>query len=59
MLKNNPEVRQKIANNSMNLIKKQFLWEKNIKKLTCLFESDYKFREIDPLNNKIDRDLTL
>lgn len=28
MLKNNPEVRQKIANNSMNLIKKQFLWEK-------------------------------
>jgi len=58
-LKDNPKIRQEIANNSRNLIKKHFLWEKNIKKLTCLFESDYKLREIEPLNSKIDRDLTL
>ncbi|WP_157059146.1 glycosyltransferase family 4 protein [Viridibacillus arvi] len=59
MLKNNPKIRNKIANNSMNLIRKHFLWEKNIKKLTCLFEKDYKLREREPLNNRIDRDLTL
>lgn len=59
MLKNNPEVRKEIANNSIKLIRNHFLWEKNIQKLTCLFESDYKFSGAGPLNSKIDRDLTL
>ncbi|MBK3493774.1 glycosyltransferase family 4 protein [Viridibacillus sp. YIM B01967] len=59
MLKNNPKLREETANNSSNLIRDHFLWEKNIKKLTSLFEEDFRFAEAAPLNNKVDRDITL
>lgn len=40
LLKYNPEVRVKTANNSLNLIKQHFIWEDNIKILTALLNEE-------------------
>ncbi|WP_397538460.1 glycosyltransferase family 4 protein [Rummeliibacillus pycnus] len=63
LLKYSPELREKTANNAINLIKDQFIWEKNIKKLISLLKEENQVAEPEtekvPLLNQIDKDIRL
>ncbi|MGG0655739.1 glycosyltransferase family 4 protein [Rummeliibacillus pycnus] len=59
LLKSSPDLREKTANNAIDLIKDHFIWEKNIKKLTSLLKAEDLIAEPVPLLNQIDKDIRL
>ncbi|WP_245890060.1 glycosyltransferase family 4 protein [Rummeliibacillus pycnus] len=58
LLKNSPELREKTANNAIDLIKEHFIWEKNINKLFTLLKENHVAEPVSLLN-QIDKDIRL
>ena len=59
LLKNSPELREKLANNGINLIKEHFIWEKNIECVTSILEEKEQDKKPVTILNQIDKDIRL